>query len=61
MEANADKVQLAKLDTYRNKKTAATYNVKSIPTVLLFKDGEVKGRIDGQFAAYQVEELIRSL
>lgn len=61
VDANADKVQLAKLDTYRNKKTAATYNVKSIPTVLLFKDGEVKGRIDGQFAAHQVEELIRSL
>ncbi len=51
-------VALAKLDTYRNKKTAANYGVAQIPTVLLFDKGEVKGRIDGDFAAGDIKRLL---
>lgn len=61
VEANADKVQLAKLDTYRNKKTSVTYNVQSIPTVILFKNGEVQARVDGLFSAKEIEALIEKL
>lgn len=55
------KVTLAKLDTYRNKKTSATYHVTEIPTVILFDQGEVKGRIDGDFTEADIEALLKTL
>ncbi len=54
---SSGKVSLAKLDTYRNQKTSATYQVQSIPTVLLFEGGQVKGRLDGNVT----EEAVRAL
>jgi len=59
VEKTGGKVALAKLDTYRNKKTSQNYKVEKIPTVILFDKGEVKGRIDGDFTAADVEKLIK--
>jgi thioredoxin 1 len=36
------KVKFAKLNTDENQEIAAKYNIMSIPSVLLFKDGAVK-------------------
>ncbi|MCL2857993.1 MAG: FAD-dependent oxidoreductase [Oscillospiraceae bacterium] len=58
VEKTGGKVALAKLDTYRNKKTSANYKVETIPTVILFDKGEVKGRLEGDFTAADVEKLI---
>ncbi|MCL2856770.1 MAG: FAD-dependent oxidoreductase [Oscillospiraceae bacterium] len=58
VEKTGGKVALAKLDTYRNKKTSANYKVEKIPTVILFDKGEVKGRLEGDFTAADVEKLI---
>ena len=52
------RVKLHKIDTYRNTKTSSSYGVSAIPTVLLFDNGEVKGRLDGDFALEDVEKLI---
>lgn len=49
---------LCKVDTYRNKKTADTYRVSAIPTVLLFKDGQVQGRLDGMCSDAEIERLL---
>jgi len=35
------KAKIGKLNVDENKKTAAIYGVKSIPTIILFKDGKV--------------------
>ena len=51
-------VSLAKLDSYRNKKTAATYNVTRIPTVLLFESGEVQGRLEGGFTEADIIAML---
>lgn len=59
IEENQGKVALAKLDTYRNKKTADSYKVTECPTVILFDKGEVKGRIDGMFTADDVRALLK--
>lgn len=59
VEASGGKLSLAKLDTYRNKKTSATYNVTAVPTVILFDKGEIKGRIDGNITKEAVENLIK--
>jgi len=57
-EANGA-VALAKLDHYRNKKTATTYKVEDIPTVILFDKGVEKGRLTGDFTAEDVKALIK--
>ena len=36
----AGKVKVAKLDTDSNQGTAVRFNVRSIPTIMLFKDGK---------------------
>lgn len=61
IEENEGKVSLAQLDTYRNKKTAATYKVTECPTVILFDKGEAKGRIDGAFTADDVRKLLKEV
>lgn len=58
VDASNGKVKLVKLDTYRNKKTSATYNVTEIPTVILFNQGETVGRLEGNFTDKDVQKLI---
>lgn len=41
------KAVVGKLDTEAAQKTAGEYNVMSIPTILIFKDGEVKETLMG--------------
>jgi thioredoxin 1 len=42
------KIKVVKLDTDANQATATRFNIRSIPTILLFKDGKV---IDGVIGA----------
>jgi thioredoxin 1 len=46
-EANADKVTVAKLDIDNNPEVAAQYQILSIPTMLVFKGGEVIKQVVG--------------
>jgi thioredoxin 1 len=41
------KVKFVKLNTDDNVQTASTYGIRSIPTLLVFKGGEVAGQIVG--------------
>jgi thioredoxin 1 len=41
------KVKFVKLNTDDNVRTASQFGIRSIPTLLVFKDGEVKGQIIG--------------
>lgn len=41
------KVKIGKLDVDQNQQTAAKYGVMSIPTVVMFKDGEEVDRLVG--------------
>ncbi len=47
LDAERDDVTVVKLNTDDNPNTAAKYNVMSIPTLLLFKHGEVAHQIIG--------------
>ena len=42
-----DKLQVVKLDVDQNTQTALQYNVMSIPTLMIFKNGEAVERIVG--------------
>jgi thioredoxin 1 len=43
----ADKVSFVKLNTDENPTTASRYDIRSIPTLLIFKGGEVVGYVVG--------------
>lgn len=43
----SEKVKIVKLDVDDNQETASKYGVMSIPTLLLFKDGEVVDQVVG--------------
>lgn len=42
-----EKVKIVKLDVDDNQETAAKYGVMSIPTLIVFKDGEVVDKVVG--------------
>jgi len=46
-EEYAGKVEFVKLNTDENPTTALTYGIRSIPTLLVFKDGKPVGQIIG--------------
>jgi len=46
-EEYGDKMQVAKMDVDSNRETPGNYGIQGIPTLMLFKDGEVAARIVG--------------
>ncbi len=42
-----DKVKVAKLNVDENKETATRYGIMSIPTILLFKNGDIAKQVVG--------------
>ena len=55
------KVKIGKLDVDENQQTAIKYGVRSIPTVLLLKGGEVKDTIIGAVPKNVFVEKLNSL
>jgi thioredoxin 1 len=43
------KVRITKLNIDENPRTPTFYNVRAIPTLILFKDGEVAGTLKGAY------------
>ena len=55
------KVKVGKLDVDENQQTAIKYGVRSIPTVLFLKDGEVKDSIIGAVPKSVFQEKLGKL
>ncbi len=49
------KVKITKLDVDANQKTAASFNVRSIPTLLFVKDGKVVDQVIGALPKAQLQ------
>lgn len=58
-EEYSDKVTIAKIDVDENQTYAQKYSVMSIPTTILFKEGEEIGRQTGFAGKKAFEELIK--
>lgn len=58
-EEYKDKVLIAKLDVDQNPNTSQKYGVMSIPTAILFKNGQELGRTTGFSGKNAFEELIK--
>ena len=55
---NQGAVKITKLNVDEASKTAQDYGITSIPTLLLFQNGEVKQRVLGVKPKAQLQELI---
>ena len=56
-----DRVSVAKLNIDDNPMTPAKYGVRSIPTLMLFKDGQVAGTKIGALAKSQLVQWVESV
>jgi thioredoxin 1 len=54
-----DNASIIKIDVDKNQRTAMTYQVKSVPTLMLFKQGKVLWRQSGVFPKNELVKKIK--
>lgn len=54
-----DQATIIKIDVDKNQAVAAKYGIRSVPTLMIFKNGEVKWKQSGVFPAEELERLIK--
>lgn len=59
--AIGDEARIIKIDVDRNQAIAAQYGVRSVPTLMIFKNGEVKWKEAGVKEKEQLIQLLRSV
>ena len=57
-EEYSDKVKIVKLNVDENNNTAIQYAVRSIPTLILFKEGQVEAQHIGAAAKGQLKQFL---
>ena len=55
----AGKVRVGKCDIDSNPQIPSQYDIRSIPTLLMFKDGKVVGQVVGAVPRAKIEELLK--
>jgi thioredoxin 1 len=57
-DANVGKVTICKVDVDKNQEIAAQYNVRAIPTLLIFQGGKIKDQIVGMTSKANLEQKL---
>lgn len=55
-----DRLTILKVDVDKNPKAATSYQVRGVPTLILFKEGQIKWRQSGVVQRKQLEQIINS-
>ena len=58
--SHADKLAVVKLNVDENPNTAQKFGIRSIPTLMLFKDGAVQAQKMGAMPKSQLEEFLET-
>ncbi|HRH02530.1 MAG TPA: thioredoxin [Bacteroidia bacterium] len=53
-----DQARILKIDVDKNPQLAASFNIQGVPTLLLFKSGEVKWRQSGVVSSQQLNSTL---
>ncbi|MDR1146730.1 MAG: thioredoxin [Verrucomicrobiales bacterium] len=57
-DAHVGKVTIGKVDVDKGQEIAAQYNVRAIPTLLIFEDGKIKDQIVGMISKANLEQKL---
>jgi thioredoxin 1 len=58
---NQEKIKVCKMDVDSNREIAAKYGIRSIPSLIIFKNGEPAGTEIGALSKQQLEEFINTV
>jgi thioredoxin 1 len=59
--SNAGKVDVYKLDVDENPKTAERFEIRSVPTIIFFKDGQIQHTSRGTMTAIRLQNKLDEL
>ena len=54
-----DNVKIIKIDVDKNGQLSNLYKIQGVPTLILFKDGQIKWRQSGVVSAKDLEQIIK--
>jgi thioredoxin 1 len=60
-ESYGDRIVFAKINADDSQQTAAKYGIKSIPTLMFFKDGNVFDKISGMTNQIKIEGVLKKI
>ncbi|MCX7744333.1 MAG: thioredoxin [Flavobacteriales bacterium] len=58
-QKTGDKVSIIKVDVDRNPQAAAHYRIQGVPTLILFRKGQILWRQSGVIPAHQLQQVIQ--
>jgi thioredoxin 1 len=56
-----DTVTILKMDIDRNPAVAASYQIQSVPTLIVFQNGQIKWRQSGVLPAAQIQSVLEGI
>ena len=56
-----DDITILKIDVDKNPQAASVYQVQGVPTLIVFKNGQIKWRQSGVVNANQLQQVIKNI